>query len=324
MEILITGGAGYIGSHVAYLLVDKGYKITIIDNLITGNKKLVPTKANFIKCDINNVKKINKLLKKKKFKAVLHFAGLIRVDESIKSPSKYINNNYYKSKIFIRTCIKNNLRNIIFSSTAGVYGDSKKKHVTENDKLKPLNPYAKSKLLIEKYIQKVAKKNNLRYIILRYFNVAGTEKKKRTGLLSKKSTNLIKIISEAASKKRKKIIINGNDYKTPDGTPVRDFIHVSDLVDIHIKSMQYIIKSNKSQIFNCGYGKGLSVLKMIKTANKLIGSKIHYEFGPRKKGDIQYSVSNSKKFIKFFKWKPKYNDINKILRSAIDWEKKLK
>ena len=324
MEILITGGAGYIGSHVSHLLIDKGYKITIIDSLITGNKNLIPKKANFIKCDISNKKKIRNILKRKNFQIVLHFAGLIRVDESVKFPKKYIFNNYYKSKLFIQNCIQNGVKNIIFSSTAAVYGNPKKKSVNESDKLKPLNAYAKSKLMIEKYILSENKKNNLNYIILRYFNVAGADEKMRTGLISKKSTHLIKILSEVASKKKKRLLINGNNYKTIDGTPVRDFIHVSDLADIHFKSMQYLFKNNKSETFNCGYGKGYSVLSIIKLANKLFSNKINYEFGPRRKGDSEYIVSNSNKFRKIIKWKPKYNNIKIILTSAIKWEKKLK
>ena len=324
MEILITGGAGYIGSHVAHLLIDKGYKVTVIDSLITGNKKLIPKKANFIKCDISDKKKINLIFNKKKFSVVFHFAGLIRVDESVKFPKKYIFNNYYKSKIFIQTCLRNEIKNIIFSSTAGVYGNTKKKNIKENHKLSPLNPYAKSKILIENYIIKEFKKNNLKYIILRYFNVGGADKKKRTGLVSKNSTNLIKVLSEVAFKKNKKIIINGKNYKTLDGTPIRDFIHISDLADIHVKSMKYLIKSKKNGIFNCGYGKGYSVLDIVKTANKLLNNKIKYEFGPRRSGDIQSSVSNPNKFMRILKWKPKYNNINTILKSAIEWEMKLK
>ena len=324
MEILITGGAGYIGSHVAHLLIDKGYKVTVIDSLITGNKKLIPKKANFIRCDIGNKKKINLIFTKKKFSVVFHFAGLIRVDESIKFPKKYIFNNYHKSKVLIQACVKNKIKNIIFSSTAGVYGNTKKKNIKENHKLNPLNPYSKSKRLIENYIIKEFKKNNLKYIILRYFNVGGADKKKRTGLVSKNSTNLIKVLSEVVFKKNKKIIINGKNYKTLDGTPIRDFIHISDLADIHVRSMKYLIKSKKNGIFNCGYGKGYSVLDIVKTANKLLNNKVKYEFGPRRSGDIEYSVSNPSKFMKLFKWKPKYNNINTILKSAIEWEMKSK
>ena len=322
-NILITGGAGYIGSHVSYLLIEKGYNITIIDSLITGNKKVIPKKANLEICDIGNETKIKKILKKKKFSAVLHFAGLIRVEESVKYPKKYMEYNYKKSKVFIETCIKNGLDKIIFSSTAAVYGNPKKNKVEEKDKLNPLNPYAKSKLMIEKFIINQSKKEKLKYIILRYFNVAGADKKMRTGLISKFSTHLIKIVSEVATKKRKKIIINGNDYNTLDGTAVRDYIHVSDLADIHLKSLEYLLKGKKSEIFNCGYGKGYSVKQVINSANKLVKNNIKYEIGPRRAGDSKYVVSNPKKFIKATLWKPKFNNLSYILKTAIKWEKKL-
>ncbi len=323
MNILITGGAGYIGSHVSYLLIEKGYKVTIIDNLSTGNRKIVPKKAELIKCDIANVKKIKKLLNKKKFEIVMHFAGLIRVDESVKYPKKYIRNNYNKSKVFIDICISSGLKNLIFSSTAAVYGNPKKNRVDEKDKLKPLNPYAKSKLMIEKFIIDRAKKRNLKYIILRYFNVAGAEKKMRTGLISKFSTHLIKIVSEVAAKKRKKLIINGDNYATKDGTPVRDYIHISDLAEAHLVSLRYLLKVKKSNIFNCGYGKGYSVKDILYSANNILKNKINYSIGPRRPGDSAYIVSNPNKFKKITGWKPKNESIKKIIFSAIQWEKKL-
>ena len=253
----------------------------------------------------------------------MHFAGLIRVDESVKYPKKYMEYNYKKSKVFIETCIKNGLDKIIFSSTAAVYGNPKKNKVEEKDKLNPLNPYAKSKLMVEKFIINQSKKEKLKYIILRYFNVAGADKKMRSGLMSKFATHLIKIVGEVATKKRKKIIINGNDYNTLDGTPVRDYIHVSDLADIHLKSLEYLLKGKKSEIFNCGYGKGYSVKQVINSVNKLVKNNIKYEIGPRRAGDSKYVVSNPKKFIKATLWKPKFNNLSYILKTAIKWEKKL-
>ena len=324
MKILITGGAGYIGSHVSHLLVDRGYNITIIDSLLTGNKKLIPKKAKFINSDISNVKKINRILQKNKFDLVIHFAGLIRVDESVKFPRKYLNNNYEKTKIFLSICLKNGLKKLIFSSTAAVYGNPKKNKVSENNKLNPLNPYAKSKLMIENFIKKLSKKNDLKFVILRYFNVAGADKKMRTGLISKYSTHLIKIVSEVAVKKRKKILINGDNYKTRDGTPIRDYIHVSDLAEAHLLSLRYLLKGNKSGIFNCGYGKGYSVKEIIQTANKLFNNTINFSIGPKRPGDSKYVVANPNKFIKTMKWKPKFNNIKKIIVSAVNWEKKLK
>ena len=322
-NILVTGGAGYIGSHVCYLLIEKGYNVTIIDNLITGSKKVIPTKAKLEKYDIANKSQVEKLLKKKKFSAVLHFAGLIRVEESVKYPKKYMEFNYKKSKRFIEICIKNNLNKIIFSSTAAVYGNPNKNKVEETDRLNPLNPYAKSKLLTEKFILNKAKKTKLKYIILRYFNVAGADIKMRTGLISKFSSHLVKAVSEVVTKKRDKLVVNGDDYNTPDGTPIRDYIHVSDLANIHLKSLEFLLKNDKSEIFNCGYGKGYSVKQVINTTNKLIKKKIKYEVGPRRAGDSKYIVSNPKKFMKATSWKPKFNNLKYILQTAIRWEKKL-
>ena len=323
-NILITGGAGYIGSHVSFLLIEKGYNITIIDSLITGNKQLIPKEANLEICDIADMKKVTQVLKSKKFEEVLHFSGLIRVEESVKYPEKYIEFNYNKAKIFLDTCFKNDLNKVIFSSTAAVYGNPKKDKVIESDELNPLNPYADSKLMLENYLIDQSKNVNVKYIILRYFNVAGADQKMRTGLISKFSTHLIKIASEVATKKRNKLIINGDDYNTPDGTPIRDYIHVSDLADIHLKSLEYLLKDNQSEIFNCGYGKGYSIKEVINCLNNLLETNINFEIGPRRDGDSECIVSNSEKFIKAMSWKPKFNDLNYILKTAIAWEKKLK
>ena len=321
-NILITGGAGYIGSHVSFLLIEKGYNITIIDSLITGNKQLVPKEANLEICDITDTDKVTQILKSKKFEAVLHFAGLIRVEESVKYPEKYIEFNYNKAKIFLDICFQNNLNKVIFSSTGTVYGSSKDK-IIESDELNPLSPYADSKLMLENYLIDQSKNVNVKYIILRYFNVAGADQKMRTGLISKFSTHLIKIASEVATKKRNKLVINGDDYNTPDGTPIRDYIHVSDLADIHLKSLEYLLKDNQSEIFNCGYGKGYSIKEVVNCLNNLLETNINFEIGPRRDGDSECIVSNSEKFIKAMSWKPKFNDLKYILKTALAWEKKL-
>lgn len=322
-NILLTGGAGYIGSNVANFLLDKGFKVTIIDNLITGNLNLVPKKSKLFVCDIANKKKITQIIKKNNFDIVMHFAGLVKVDESIQYPKKYNDFNYNKGKIFLDTCLRNNLKNIIFSSTASVYGDIKNKKASENNKLKPLNPYAKSKIKLENYLIKYSKIKNFKFIILRYFNVAGADNKLRAGLISKSSTNLIKVICEVAVGKRKELKINGNDYSTKDGTPIRDFIHVTDLAEIHYLSAKYLIKNNKSKIFNCGYGKGYSILQVVDNMNSILKEKIPIIYGNRRKKDIEVSISNTNKIHKYIKWKPKYNDLKFILRSSYEWEKKM-
>ena len=324
MKILVTGGAGYIGSHVCNLLLDNGYKVTVIDSLVTGNKNLVPKNARLVVSDIADEKKIENLVIKEKFDLVMHFAGLIRVDESVKEPKKYHMFNFEKGKIFLNICFKNGLNKIIFSSTASVYGNPSKEKVLESDPLNPLNPYATSKLKLEDFIKKTSKKIDLKYIILRYFNVAGSDDKLRSGLISKHSSHLIKIACEVAVGKREKLIINGNDYDTFDGTPIRDFIHVSDLADIHLISAKHLIDSGKSDIFNCGYGKGYSVKEVIENFNQILDKKISYEIGPRRDGDSKMIIANPEKFNKFFGWKPKFNNIKYILKTAVDWEKKIK
>jgi len=323
-NILLTGGAGYIGSSVAHLLLDKGCKVTIVDNLVTGNKKLVPKKANLFICDIADKKKITKIIKKNNFDIVMHFAGLIKVDESIKHPKKYNIYNYKKSKIFFDTCFNNNLDKFIFSSTASVYGNAGNKKVSEKNKLKPLNPYAKSKLKIEKYLIKQSKIKKINYLILRYFNVAGADKKLRTGLISKSSTNLIKVLCEVANGIRSKFIINGKNHNTKDGTTIRDFIDITDLSEMHYLAAKHLIKKNKSDIFNCGYGKGYSILEVLNTFNKFLPKKIHATFGKKRPKDIEFSVSDIRKFKKSMNWKPKFDNLENILKSSYLWEKKLK
>ncbi len=324
MKILVTGGAGYIGSQTVLSLIDKGHDVTVIDSLVTGSKKLISKRAKFYKCDIDNKTKVTEILKNNKFHAVIHFAGLIKVGESVKFPKRYNYFNFIKSKIFINTCIENNLKNIIFSSTASVYGKGNlKKNFSEKDDLKPANPYAKSKLKVEKLLIKKSKEKKLNYIILRYFNVAGADLFLRSGLIDKKSTHLIKVACEVATNKKKLLTVNGKNFNTKDRTAIRDFIHVSDLAEIHILSAIYLFKKKKSQIINCGYGKGYSVLQIIETFNKIIKRKIKYKFGPRRKGDAEKVISNCKKLKKILKWKPKYNDINLIIKSAYKWEKKI-
>ena len=321
-RILITGGAGYIGSHVANLLIDQGYSVSIIDSLITGHKELVPNKSKLYICDIANKKSVSKIIKEGDFDLVMHFAGLIRVDESVKEPEKYNDYNCEKTKIFLDMCFEAGLNKVIFSSTASVYGNPKKDKVSEDDELDPLNPYALSKLKIENFLINKSKILPINYIILRYFNVAGADEKMRTGLISKFATHLIKVACEVAIGKKSELIINGNDYDTHDGTPVRDYIHVSDLADIHLLCAKDLIKNKKSNIFNCGYGQGFSVNQVVSTLNDILEFKISTKIGPRRESDSKYVVSNSDKFKTYFSWKPKYNNLKYILQTALDWEKK--
>ena len=322
-NILVTGGAGYIGSHVCHQLIDQGFKVTCIDSLITGNKKLLPKEVKLEIFDVSEKEKVSNLIKSNNFDLVMHFAGLIRVDESVKQPERYRDFNYLKAKTFLETCFENDLKKVIFSSTAAVYGNPKSDRVTEEDPVNPLNPYAASKLELENFIKETSNKYNSKYIILRYFNVAGADEQMRTGLISKVSTHLIKVASEVVTNKRDHLIINGDDYDTPDGTPVRDYIHVSDLADIHLVSAKHLISGGQSDLFNCGYGNGYSIREVIKNLNSLLEEDIKVKTGPRRPGDSKLIISNVDKFKTYFKWKPKHNNIKNILKTAIDWEKKL-
>ena len=224
---------------------------------------------------------------------------------------------------FLETCFENDLKKVIFSSTAAVYGSPKKDKVNEEDPTNPLNPYASSKFELERFIQQTSKQYNSRYIILRYFNVAGADEKLRTGLISKVSTHLIKVASEVATNKRDSLTINGDDYDTPDGTPIRDYIHVSDLADIHLVSAEHLINGGNSDLFNCGYGKGYSDKQVIQNLNDVLNKKIKVKIGPRRPGDSKMIVSQVDKFKNKFSWKPKLNNLKKILNTSIQWEKKI-
>ena len=323
LNILVTGGAGYIGSHVCYLLIEQGYKVTCIDSLITGNKELLPKQVKLEVFDIAEKEKVTKLIKENNFDLVMHFAGLIRVDESVQQPERYNDFNYLKAKIFLETCYKNGLKKIIFSSTASVYGNPKIQKVKETDPTNPLNPYASSKLKLENFIRETSENDNIKYIILRYFNVAGADEKMRTGLISKVSSHLIKVACEVVVGKIDKLIINGDDYNTPDGTAIRDYMHISDLAEIHLISANHLINGGESNLFNCGYGNDFSIKDVINEFNKIINKNLKTIIGPRRPGDCEMIVSNVEKFTKYFSWKPKYNNLNYILKTAIEWEKKL-
>ena len=277
MNVLLTGGAGYIGSHAALSLLDKGHNVHIVDNLSTGSKLLIPKNAKFTNCNINDESKISDLIKSDKFDLLMHFAGFIQVEESVQQPEKYFENNTNNAIKFFNTCKNNGLNKLIFSSTAAAYGSvSENKLIDEDTNLNPQNPYAESKIRTEKFL--FDNQDKFKFIILRYFNVAGADKKLRSGQISKKSTHLIKILSEVVVGKRDQIEIYGNDYNTPDGTAIRDFIHVSDLADIHTEIARYLLENLESNLFNCGYGNGFSVLDVIRLQIIFIKIKLIINF----------------------------------------------
>ena len=322
MKILLTGGAGYIGSHVLLSILKDNHDVYVIDNLSTGNKKLIPKNIKFINCNINDEIVLSNFLNKENFDILLHFAGYIKVEESVKNPEKYFANNTDNAIKLFEICHKNGLNNIIFSSTAAAYGNpTNNDSIKEDENLKPLNPYGQSKVNTENFL--IKNKDRFNSIILRYFNVAGADPDLRSGLISDEPTHLIKILSEVAVGKREKIFIFGNDYKTKDGTAIRDYIHVSDLADIHLEVSKHLVSFKKSEIFNCGYGRGYSVLEVINAANKITGNKIKFEYAPRRPGDAEKLISNVNKLNRYINWKPRFDDLDYIIKTAISWEKKI-
>ncbi len=319
MRALITGGAGYIGSTVSNLLLDNGHQVYIIDNLSTGLKKNIPSKATFYKTDIGDKKKIKEILTKKNIDIVFHFAAFIDNAESLRYPRKYFRNNFKKGKIFFETCIENKLKKFIYSSTAAVYANSEKK-ISEKGLLKPVSPYSASKLKLEKFLNK--KKNKLDCVILRYFNVAGVEKKLRCGFNIRKGKNLIlKLCS--ASVKKKTFVINGQNYNTRDGTTIRDYIHVEDLAKIHILTANLLMKKKIFQTFNCGYGYGYSIKQILEKFTFYSKNRIKFKVGKRRPKDIVISIANSNKLKKFLRLQFKHNNLSHVVKSSLKWYKKM-
>jgi UDP-glucose 4-epimerase len=322
MSILITGGAGYIGSHITEQLIDKKYDVVILDNLKTGHKKLINQKANFIKGDINNKKLLNNIIKQYSIRTVIHLAAYLNVGEAEKKKLKYWNNNVKGTENLLSVCKKSYIKNFIFSSSCSIYGNVEGS-VSEIKKPNPRRYYAFTKFKGEELIKQYAKKNKFRYAILRYFNVAGASRSRKIGEIEESHGHLIKNIAIQSLKKKPTINIFGNDYPTKDGTCIRDYIHVSDLADIHIKILNYLENNKKSFILNCGYGKGYSVQEIVSIFKKM-KKNLTINYQKRRPGDIAQVYSNTKKLNQLLKWKPKYNNMYKIIKSAINWEKKLK
>ena len=322
-RILVTGGAGYIGSHVTEQLIRIKKNVVILDNLKTGYKSLINKKAKFIRGDISNIKLLKKIIKNDNISTIIHFAGLIDVIESQKYKKKYYKNNVLGTLNLLKIIKNSPVKNFIFSSSAGVYGNIKKA-AKETMKTKPINYYALTKLKCELLIKKYSKIYNFNYAILRYFNVAGASPTGKIGIVNKKNNSLFKILAKQALKKKPVISIFGNRHNTIDGTCMRDFIHVSDLASIHLKSLEVLNKKKKSFLINCGYGKASSVLEIANLFKKNINKLTKINFKKARKGEIVLSYSNADKMKKILNWKPKYNDINLILKNAIKWENKLK
>ena len=320
-NILVTGGAGYIGSHIVEQLIKNKEKVIILDNLVTGYKKLINKKAKFIKADIKNKSKITKIIKDYNISSIIHLAAYLNVSEAEKNKKKYYQNNITGTKNLLEASKNTNVKNIIFSSSCSIYGNVKGS-VDEKRKPNPQGYYGFTKYKGEELVKKLSVKYKFKYGILRYFNVAGASSSGKIGEIEKSHGHLIKNIAIESLKKNPQIKIFGSDYKTKDGTCIRDYVHVSDLADIHIKGLKYLKDNQKSFILNCGYGKGYSVQQIVNIFKK-IKKNVEVQYQKRRPGDITQVYANNKKFKKILMWRPKYNNIKLIIKSAIKWEKKL-
>lgn len=322
-KILVTGGAGYIGSNTVNQLIKNNFEVLIIDNLSTGFKELIHPDAKFYQEDILNTNAIIKILKDEKIDGVIHFAAKIVVPESISLPITYYENNTYGVISMLKACKELEIKNIVFSSTAAVYGNASSELITESTPVLPINPYGFSKLFSEQMIKDAEIEFGLKSVILRYFNVAGASVDGKFGQRTKIATHLIKIASEAACNKRSGMSITGNDYNTPDGTGVRDYIHVEDLAHAHVLSINYLLSNGKSETFNCGYGKGNSVKEVIEMVKKVSDNNFKVTNAERRPGDAASLVANPEKIKRILNFQPKYDSLEFICKTAYEFEKNL-
>jgi len=324
MKILVTGGAGYIGSHVVKQLGEQGgCDITVLDNLSTGFESSI-LYGKLIKADLADFAFVERFLDDEKFDAIIHFAASIVVPESVENPLKYYMNNTVNTTNLVRCAVKSGVKSFVFSSTAAVYGEPKEGVVTEESPLSPINPYGYSKLMSEQILRDTAEAHSgFRFVILRYFNVAGASMDGRIGQRFPNATHLIKVSCEAACGKRDKMYIFGEDYPTKDGSCVRDYIHIEDLASAHLAALSYLEYGGKSDIFNCGYGRGASVKEVVDTVKKISGVDFEAQKAPRRAGDPSLLVSDNKKILNTLPWKPKYDDLEIICKSAFEWEKNI-
>ena len=322
-KILVTGGAGYIGSHVVRQLVDEGFAVVVYDNLSTGFADAV-LGGKLICADLADQERLHGIMESEKFSAVMHFAGSIVVPESIALPLSYYQNNSMNTLNLLRACEKFQVDHFIFSSTAAVYGISEDGFVSETSPVGPINPYGHSKLMTEQMLKDLAFAHpHFRYVALRYFNVAGADLLGRIGQRTPNATHLIKIACELACHKRHSLQIFGTDYPTPDGTCIRDYIHVEDLASAHILALRYLLQGGQSDLFNLGYGHGLSVREVLNCMEKDLDLPLKVQEAPRRPGDAPILVADSRKIRSVLGWSPRYDHLPTILQTAYQWEKKL-
>jgi UDP-glucose 4-epimerase len=322
--VLVTGGAGYIGSHAVLALRDAGWPVVVIDNLVTGFRWAVPQDVPFVEGDIADQPLVENLLREHGVGAIMHFAGSIVVPESVEDPLKYYHNNTVRSRALIESAVRAGVPHFIFSSTAATYGVPEESPVREDAPKKPINPYGMSKLMTEIMLDDVAKAHPFTYCALRYFNVAGADPQGRSGQSTTGATHLIKVAVEAALGKRSHVSVFGTDYDTPDGTGVRDYIHVSDLANAHVLALEALIADpGKSHTLNCGYGRGFSVLEVLDAVDRVTNLTLDRRLEARRAGDPDALISDNRAIMARFPWKPQHADLNVIVSHALAWERKL-
>jgi UDP-glucose 4-epimerase len=324
LPVLVTGGAGYIGSHAVLALLDAGWPVTVIDNLTTGFEWAVPKGATFARGDIADQALVARLIDEQGIKAIIHFAGSVVVPESVEDPLKYYDNNTVRSRSLIESAVKGGVSHFIFSSTAATYGIPERVPVSEDSGNRPINPYGWSKLMTERMLADAAFAHPINFCALRYFNVAGADPAGRSGQSTQGATHLIKVAVEAAIGKRSHVSVYGTDYDTPDGTGVRDYIHVSDLADAHVHALDKLIADpGASHIMNCGYGRGFSVLEVLDSVDRITNLKVDRRMEARRAGDPDSLVADNQRILATLPWRPKLDDLDTIVAHALAWERVL-
>ena len=321
MNVLVCGGAGYIGSHTVYELIERGHSVVVVDSLIKGHKAAIHNEAKFYLGDICDEEFMDRVFRENQIDAVIDFAAFSLVGESVNEPFKYYENNVYGTLKLLEAMERADVKKIVFSSTAATYGEPENDIIVESDKTNPTNPYGETKLTVEKMLKWADNAYGIKFVALRYFNAAGAHISGKIGEDHNPETHLIPIILQTALGQREKMFIFGDDYDTPDGTCVRDYIHVTDLADAHIKALEKLFRTNESGIYNLGNGKGFSVKEVIEKAKKITGKDFKVEIEARRSGDPSTLIASSEKAIKELGWQPKFNTLDKIIETAWNWHK---
>lgn len=323
MTILVTGGAGYIGSHMVHELADAGEPVVVLDNLSTGRAASLPKSVPLITGNTGDRALTAKLIAEHRIDAIIHFAASIVVPDSVRDPLGYYRNNTMNTCLLLESAVAGGVKHFIFSSTAAVYGNPDKVPISEDAPAHPVSPYGSSKLMSETLLHDTAQAHGLRFVALRYFNVAGADPKLRTGQSSPGATHLIKVAAETVVGKRQKVSIYGTDYPTPDGTCIRDYIHVSDLVRAHSAALSYLRKGGANATYNCGYGRGASVREVLAAVKRVSGADFPVEVAERREGDPVSLIADVTRIRAALDWKPQYDDLDTIVKHALGWERRL-